>query len=114
MIYASGDLARGLTEPDHPIRIPFQHAILMGVAASRNAVHDLLGLSPVAYAQPFYATRVDLGSYGAVFTNVWNRQIGKTRAEGTAMKALINMQCIYPPSPSQGRAQICSTILGGR
>jgi len=105
-VFAAGDVASAMADSTHRTLMSCQHAMPMGIAAGRNAVLDLLGLEPVAYAQPFYATCLDLGASGAVFTNGWERTIVKSGSEGAAMKAQINTQWIYPPAPSIGRQKI--------
>lgn len=109
-IYAAGDVASAMVDPDHRSLMSCQHAMPMGVAAGRNAVLDLLGLAPVAYSQPFYATCIDLGMSGAVFTNGWDRTIVKSGTEGAETKQQINTQWIYPPQPSMGRDKIFEMI----
>jgi NADH dehydrogenase len=64
----------------------------------------------VPYAQPIYATCIDLGGSGAVFTNGWERSIVMSGAQGAEMKQQINTQWIYPPDPSVGRQKIFEFI----
>ncbi|MBB5516830.1 NADH dehydrogenase [Rubricella aquisinus] len=111
-VFAAGDVARAMADDTHATLMSCQHAMPMGIAAGRNAVLDLAGQSTQAYSQPFYATCLALGPYGAVFTTGWDRAVGKTRAEGAAMKTQINTQWIYPPDPSLGRDAIFEMILG--
>ena len=49
------------------------------------------------YRQPRYVTCLDLGSWGAVFTTGWNRQVEMIRGEAKQLKRQINTQRIYPP-----------------
>lgn len=109
-VFAAGDVASAMADSDHRTLMSCQHAMPMGIAAGRNAVRDLLGLEPAAYAQPFYATCIDLGLSGAVFTNGWERSIVKSGTEGAEMKEQINTQWIYPPAPSLGRQKIFEMI----
>lgn len=111
-IFAAGDVALAQADADHHTLMSCQHAIPMGLAAGKNAVLDMLGKATSAYSQPFYATCLALGPYGAVFTNGWDREVIKTRAEGAAMKTQINTQWIYPPRPELGRDKIFATIFG--
>lgn len=110
-IFAAGDVARAKTDQDHSTVMSCQHAVPMGTAAGRNAVLDLQGQPTMPYAQAFYATCLDLGPAGAVFTHGWDRQVQKTGAEGTAMKQEINTKWIYPPSPEIGAEKIFEQIL---
>jgi NADH dehydrogenase len=109
-IFAAGDVASAMVDKDHRAMMSCQHAMPMGVAAGRNAVLDLLGLELEPYAQPFYATCIDLGMSGAVFTNGWERSIIKSGAEGAEMKQQINTQWIYPPRPTIGREKIFEMV----
>lgn len=109
-VFAAGDVASAMVDMDHRALMSCQHAMPMGVAAGRNAVLDLLDLEPVAYSQPFYATCIDLGKSGAVFTNGWERSIVKSGPEGAEMKQQINTQWIYPPLPTMGREKIFAMI----
>jgi NADH dehydrogenase len=109
-VFAAGDVASAWADPEHRTLMSCQHAMPMGTVAGRNAVLDLQGEALAEYQQPFYATCIDLGPFGAVFTNGWDRQIVKTRAEGAEMKTQINTQWIYPPNPSMGRDAIFEMI----
>ena len=109
-IFAAGDVASAWADPSHRSLMSCQHAMPMGIVAGRNAVLDLLDVDLSEYQQPFYATCIDLGPFGAVFTNGWDREIMKTRQEGAEMKAQINTQWIYPPSPEIGRDAIFEMI----
>lgn len=74
-----------------------QHAIALGRSAGNNAAAQLLGVAPVPYRQSKYVTCLDLGAWGAVFTEGWDRQVKLVRQEGKALKTQINTQWIYPP-----------------
>lgn len=105
-VFAAGDVARAKADADHSALMSCQHAIPMGGVAGRNAILDLLGQQTIPYSQPFYATCLDLGPAGAVFTHGWDRQVQKSGSEGTAMKQVINTEWIYPPSPDLGAVKI--------
>ncbi|MEP2426108.1 MAG: hypothetical protein ABJH99_08835, partial [Tateyamaria sp.] len=109
-IFAAGDVARAKADPEHDTLMSCQHAMPMGVAAGRNAVLACSGLALRPYEQPFYATCLDLGDAGAVFTQGWDRQVEKVGPAGAEMKADINTKWIYPPSPTIGRDQIFAMI----
>ena len=49
------------------------------------------------YSQPKYITCLDLGPWGALYTEGWNRQVRMTRKEAKGLKRAINTQWIYPP-----------------
>ncbi len=104
--YAAGDVAKAMATADHATLMSCQHAMPMGMVAGRNAVRDILGKDLFPYSQEFYATCLDLGPWGAVFTTGWDRQIAKVREDGAAMKQEINQAWIYPPDPALGKEAI--------
>ena len=71
---------------------------MSGRSAGDNAVADLLGQPLRPYSQPGYVTCLDLGSWGAVLTQGWDRQVLMTGAEAKAIKRQINEALIYPPT----------------
>lgn len=97
-IFATGDTAYAATDDlgNHAL-MTCQHAIALGRSAGNNAAADLLGVSPIPYSQPKYVTCLDLGAWGAVYTEGWERKVVLTRAEGKELKTQINTQWIYPP-----------------
>ncbi len=104
-IFGAGDVVRALTDDDgHYSLMSCQHALFMGRFAGHNVVADLLGLPTLEYRQPFYATCLDLGSWGAVYTEGWDRDVKLTHAEGKERKIMINTQWIYPPAPVREQA----------
>ncbi|MFC6670004.1 hypothetical protein [Marinobacterium aestuariivivens] len=105
-VFAAGDTAHALADDIHPTYLSCQHALELGRYAGHNALHDLVGCELIPYRQAFYATCVDLGPWGALFTTGWDREVRKTRHEGKAMKQQINNEWIYPPSPAIGKVEI--------
>ncbi|UQA57277.1 NAD(P)/FAD-dependent oxidoreductase [Polyangium aurulentum] len=104
-VFAAGDVARALTDDQgHYALMSCQHAIFMGRFGGHNAVADLLGLPTLAYRQLFYATCLDLGEWGAVYTEGWDRQVKLTAAAGKDRKREINTVWIYPPAPDRAAA----------
>lgn len=104
-IFGAGDVVRALTDDEeHYSLMSCQHALFMGRFAGNNVAADLLGLPTIEYRQPFYATCLDLGSWGAVYTEGWDRQVKLTQAEGKERKMLINTQWIYPPAAEREQA----------
>jgi NADH dehydrogenase len=81
-----------------------QHAIVMGQFGGHNVAADLIGVPTLEYRQPFYATCVDLGEWGAIYSEGWDRQIKLTNAEGKVRKQIINTKWIYPPAPIRTEA----------
>jgi NADH dehydrogenase len=97
-IHAAGDIAHARTDASHVALMSCQHAMPMGRHAGHNAAAALLGLPPRAYQQERYVTCLDLGPWGAVFTNGWARDVVSIEQEAKARKRFINTQAIYPPT----------------
>ena len=97
-VYATGDTAYAAVDDlgNHTL-MTCQHAIALGRSAGNNAAADLLGVQPIPYSQPKYVTCLDLGAWGAVFTEGWERKVVLTGKEGKELKMQINTQWIYPP-----------------
>jgi NADH:ubiquinone reductase (H+-translocating) len=74
-----------------------QHSRPMGRYAGHNVVGDLLGEPMLALQIPWYATVLDLGPAGAVYTEGWDRQVVAQGRQAKATKRSINTQRIYPP-----------------
>jgi NADH dehydrogenase len=104
-VFVAGDVARARSDDDsHYALMSCQHAIVMGQSGGHNVAADLIGVPTLEYKQPFYATCLDLGEWGAVYSEGWDRQIKLTHAEGKARKRMINTQWIYPPAPNRTEA----------
>lgn len=97
-IYATGDVAYAATDDkgNHAL-MTCQHAILLGKFAGNNAAADLLEATPLPYRQENYVTCLDLGAWGAVYTEGWDQQVKLTRAEAKKLKLSIVSELIYPP-----------------
>lgn len=104
-VFATGDVAKAATddEGNHAV-MSCQHAKRMGAFAGNNAVADLLGVPTEAYHQKPYVTCLDLGPWGAVLTNGWDRQVQLTGEEAKNMKREINTVWIYPPRADKAEA----------
>lgn len=105
-VFAAGDVALAQVDDagNHAL-MSCQHAMNMGRSAGYNVAADLLSLPTQAYAQPVYVTCLDLGPWGAVYTEGWERQVKLQGAEAKALKRQINTQWIYPPQPSRKAAR---------
>jgi NADH:ubiquinone reductase (H+-translocating) len=97
-IFATGDVAFASTddEGNHAL-MSCQHAIALGRAAGHNVMADLLGRPTRPYSQHKYVTCLDLGPWGAVYTEGWERTVHLQGAEAKALKTTINTSLIYPP-----------------
>jgi NADH dehydrogenase len=96
-VFATGDCAFVEAEPGHPALMSCQHAMTMGRVAGRNVARDLLGAPLVAYAQPGYQTCLDLGTFGALLTRGWERDVVASGMEAKSVKQAINGRIIVPP-----------------
>lgn len=97
-VYAAGDTAAATAEPGHRVMQCCQHALQLGKFAGHNAASDLLGLPAVPFTATPYVTCLDLGSYGAVFTNGWDRRVVATGEAAKERKRKVNELWIYPPT----------------
>jgi len=97
-VFVSGDVARAVTDDvGNVAAMSCQHALSLGRVAGHNAAAELLGLALHPYSQPKYVTCLDLGAWGALYTEGWDRQVHLTGAEAKVLKQQINTQWIYPP-----------------
>ncbi|EBV8846187.1 NAD(P)/FAD-dependent oxidoreductase, partial [Salmonella enterica subsp. arizonae serovar 18:z4,z23:-] len=104
-IYATGDVAYATTDDEgHHALMTCQHAILLGKFAGNNAAASLLKVTPLPYRQENYVTCLDLGAWGAVYTEGWDQQVKLTRAEAKKLKMSITSELIYPPKADRAVA----------
>ena len=104
-IYATGDTAWAAVDDvgNHAL-MTCQHAIPMGRHSGNNAMADLLGVAPVVYRQPKYVTCLDLGEWGAAYSEGWERKLKLQGQEGKELKRQINSVWIYPPAAERSLA----------
>jgi NADH dehydrogenase len=95
--FAAGDVARALVDDGHVSVMSCQHARPQGRIAGHNVVADLSGAPLIAYRQPAYVTVLDLGSWGALYMEGWDRQVVAAGEAAKATKRDINHHRIYPP-----------------
>ncbi|MEL4013750.1 NAD(P)/FAD-dependent oxidoreductase [Dryocola clanedunensis] len=97
-IFATGDVARAATDDKGNVALmTCQHAIMLGRFVGHNAAASLLGVEPLTYRQVNYVTCLDLGGWGAVYTEGWEQEVKLTRAEAKKLKLSITSELIYPP-----------------
>ncbi|HGM7290563.1 TPA: NAD(P)/FAD-dependent oxidoreductase [Serratia marcescens] len=98
-IFVTGDTVKAATDDlgNHNL-MTCQHAMSLGRVAGHNAAAELVGLPTHPYSQPKYVICLDLGPWGALYTEGWQRQVRFTRQEGKKIKQEINTQWIYPPA----------------
>jgi NADH dehydrogenase len=104
-VFAAGDAGCAVVDDRHNSVMSCQHARPMGRFAGHNAVCDLLGRPMLPLRIDWYVTCLDLGAWGAVYTEGWDRRVAATGAAAKQTKQLINCQRIYPPR-SNDRRQI--------
>lgn len=96
-VFAAGDSARLALEDGHTSVMSCQHSRPMGRFAGHNAVCDLLGLPLLPLRIDWYTTILDLGPWGALYTEGWDRRVVATGESAKRTKRLINGQRIVPP-----------------
>jgi NADH dehydrogenase len=96
-IFAAGDVAACVVDGEHSTVMSCQFARPMGRFAGNNVVADLLGQPMLPLDIDWYVTVLDLGSWGALHTVGWDRQLHASGAAAKATKQIINRQRIYPP-----------------
>ncbi|WP_283184042.1 NAD(P)/FAD-dependent oxidoreductase [Pseudomonas svalbardensis] len=98
-IFATGDVAYAASDDFGNFALmTCQHAISLGRHAGNNVAAQILGVDPTPYSQPKYVTCLDLGAWGAVYTEGWDRQVKLIKEEAKALKTQINTMWIYPPA----------------
>jgi NADH dehydrogenase len=97
-VFAAGDAARAMADAGHVAPMSCQFAMPMGDRAGRNAMAELAGRGPSAFRPPPYVTCIDLGEWGGLFTQGWDRQVHLAGFWGKKMKETINTRMIYPPA----------------
>ena len=95
--FAAGDVASLRVDDNHASVMSCQHGRPMGRFAGHNVVCDLLGLPMLPLRIEHYVTVLDLGPWGAVYTEGWDRQVIATGMPAKQTKMTINRQRIYPP-----------------
>ncbi|MGU3485406.1 NAD(P)/FAD-dependent oxidoreductase [Enterobacter bugandensis] len=97
-VYASGDMAHAKTDDaGNTALMTCQHAIQLGKFAGHNAAASLLNVAPYSYRQVNYVTCLDLGAWGAVYTEGWDQTVKSVRDEAKKIKIAITNELIYPP-----------------
>lgn len=98
-IYATGDMAHAKTDDaGNTALMTCQHAIQLGKFAGHNAAASLLNIAPYPYRQVNYVTCLDLGAWGAVYTEGWEQAVKSVREEAKKIKIVITNELIYPPA----------------
>jgi NADH dehydrogenase len=104
-VFAAGDVAAMKIDGQHEVMMSCQHGRPMGRFAGHNVVCDLLNLPMFPLQIDWYVTVLDLGPWGAVYTNGWDRHVVACGERAKRTKQTINCVRIYPPR-SRNRAEI--------
>lgn len=97
ILFAAGDVASAHTDDTHLALMTCQQGRPQGRHAGYNAVAFLTDNPLKAYRQPDYLTCLDLGAYGSLYTEGWDRKIIFKGADARKYKQHINRERIYPP-----------------
>ncbi|WP_342051091.1 MULTISPECIES: NAD(P)/FAD-dependent oxidoreductase [unclassified Cupriavidus] len=96
-VFAAGDAAEALIDGEHPSVMSCQHARPMGRFAGHNAAAEWLGEPMLPLSIDWYTTILDLGPWGAVYTEGWDRRLVAEGEVAKKTKFVINHARIYPP-----------------
>ena len=96
-VFAAGDVAWAMMDDCHVSVMSCQHGRPTGRFAGHNVVCDLFGLPMLPLRIPWYVTVLDLGAWGAVYTEGWDRHVVRKGAAAKRTKQVINCERIYPP-----------------
>jgi NADH:ubiquinone reductase (H+-translocating) len=96
-VFAAGDVAWAMMDDRHASVMSCQHGRPMGRFAGHNVVCDLFGLPMLPLHIAWYVTVLDLGPWGAVYTEGWDRHVVTKGDAAKRTKQVINCQRIYPP-----------------
>ena len=96
-VFAAGDVAWAMMDARHRSVMSCQHGRPMGRFAGHNVVCDLFGLPLLTLHIASYVTVLDLGPWGAVYTEGWDRHVVTKGKAAKKTKQIINCQRIYPP-----------------
>jgi NADH:quinone reductase (non-electrogenic) len=101
--FAAGDVAWLPIDGRHSSVMSCQHGRPMGRFAGHNVACDLLGQPMLPLCIDWYTTILDLGPWGAVYTEGWDRRVASKGAAAKKTKGIINRQRIYPPRSGDRR-----------
>jgi NADH:ubiquinone reductase (H+-translocating) len=104
-IFVAGDMVHAAADDQGAVALmSCQHAVSLGRVAGYNAAAELIGLPLHPYSQPKYVTCLDLGPWGALYTEGWDSQVRLTGQEAKNLKRDIVTKWIYPPAAEREAA----------
>ena len=102
-VFAAGDAAWLPIDGKHLSVMSCQHGRPMGRFAGHNVVSELVGQPMLPLSIDWYTTILDLGAWGALYTEGWDRLVVTKGAEAKRTKEIINRERIYPPRTGNRR-----------
>lgn len=96
-VFAAGDIACAKVDQDHDSVMSCQHGRPMGRFAGYNVVSHLFDKPMLPFKVPYYVTILDLGPWGAIYTEGWQRHVIAKGLRAKQTKEQINCHRIYPP-----------------
>jgi NADH:quinone reductase (non-electrogenic) len=109
-VFAAGDVACTLVDGIHPTVMSCQFARPMGRFAGHNVVADLFGRPMIPLRIDWYVTVLDLGTWGALYTVGWDRQLHSSGQNTKVIKQTINHKRIYPPRGSTREDTLAAAV----
>nr|RBR00791.1 hypothetical protein FVER53263_11034 [Fusarium verticillioides] len=101
-VFATGDAAHAATDTKGNVTMPScQHAVVLGRFSGHNAAADLVGEPTIPYSQPGYGTCLDLGPWGAMLANGWEREVTVTGQIARQVKRYVNQKIIILPDTAK-------------
>ncbi|MCC7079819.1 MAG: FAD-dependent oxidoreductase [Burkholderiales bacterium] len=97
-VFAAGDCANFPIDGTNDCVMSCQYSRPMGRFCGHNAAAELLGEPLLPLRIDWYITCVDLGPWGAVYTEGRERRLATEGAQAKRTKQLINRHRIYPPT----------------
>ena len=106
-VFAAGDVAWSMMDDRHASVMSCQHGRPMGRFAGHNVASDLFGLPLLPLRIDWYVTVLDLGPWGAVYTEGWDRHVvtkGEVGKEDQADNQLpSDLSAVDPQPPGNPR-----------
>jgi NADH dehydrogenase len=102
-VFAAGDVAWSMVDGEHATVMSCQFGRPMGRFAGHNVVASMFDKPMLPLRIDWYVTVLDLGAWGALYTQGWDRRPFLTGVKAKVIKQTINQKRIYPPQ--DGNAQ---------
>jgi NADH:ubiquinone reductase (H+-translocating) len=96
-VYAAGDCANVLADETHVALMSCQHASPQGKFVGYNLTSNLFEKDSLPYGQPYYCICLDLGEWGGLVTDGWDRKVMMKGKDAKGVKIEVNTKFIAPP-----------------